>query len=171
MNSSANSIAKRVNIPTMDSMKVFIAIGCISAIIPIIMHASTTTTPSRSPIASSPCPFFTLCSENVNSGSVVPSATNINPINREGIPICIASACALSTTKWALNSIIATLAPNMKKCLSQWSFIWKGLWKYALSFSSTARNISPVKSRITPSSLDSTPLSPSSIGSSTSMTK
>ncbi len=81
------------------------------------MHASTMTVPQRSPIAISECPFLTLCSEKVNSGSVVPSATRTRPISMAGTPIPIARASELLTTKCALTIITAMLTKSIKPFL------------------------------------------------------
>ena len=171
MKSSANSTARKVKTPIIDSMNTFNIIGDINASIPIIMHASTTTTPNMSPTAMSPWPALTLWSENMNSGSVVPSATSTSPIIRDGIPISMESACALWTMKCALKSITAMLIPNIAKFFSQWSFIWKGLWKYCLSLSRTNMKPNPAARSIIPSRRDSTPFNPRIIGRSVRIAK
>lgn len=107
MNNNENTTANSVNTPTMLSMYRLTAIGIIRAVIPTIMHASTITVPQRSPIAMSEWPFLTLCSANVNSGSVVPSATITNPTSIAGTPIPSASASELLTMKCALAIIKA----------------------------------------------------------------
>lgn len=98
MNKSANPTANSVNSPTIESRKTFTVIGAIKASMPSTMHASTTTEPSKSPIAISACLLRTLCSEKVNSGSVVPKATSTSPIMKLGTPICVASECVLVNT-------------------------------------------------------------------------
>ncbi len=60
MKRSANTTATSVKTPMTDRMKTLIAIGEIRAVMPMMMHASTTTVPSRSPIAMSPWPLRTL---------------------------------------------------------------------------------------------------------------
>lgn len=93
------------------------AIGAMSAVKPTPMHASTMTVPHKSPIAISECPFLTLWSENVNSGSVVPSATRTSPIRIAGTPIPMASASALLKTKCALTTMTVMLAKSIKPFL------------------------------------------------------
>lgn len=117
MKISEKTTAKRVNMPMMLRIYRLIAIGAISAVKPTPRQASTITVPHKSPIAISECPFRTLCSEKVNSGSVVPSATRTSPMSMAGTPIPMASVSELLTIKCALTIMTAMLTKNTRPFL------------------------------------------------------
>lgn len=171
INISANTAAIAVKTPTIDSRNRLSVTGWISAVIPVMIVASTTTTPSRSPIASEECPFLMLCSENVNSGSVVPSAISTSPIIIAGIPMLMASVWLLVTIAVAAASISAALSMNIRVFLIKWLPSLYDLWKYSLSDRRTIMNVIPLMSSIAASILPSVPSSPSMIGSVVSPTK
>lgn len=97
MNTSANSTANITNVPIIVHSIIFSVTGFMRATIPSSMHESTITFPSKSPTARSACPFLMLCSEKLNSGSVVPRPISIAPSIICGTPNDIAIVLALST--------------------------------------------------------------------------
>ena len=118
MKRSANVAANAVNMPMMLKRNRLSVMGVISAVIPTMMVASTTTTPKMSPSASDACFFLMLCKEKVSSGSVVPSAVKTRPMRMVETPRPSASECALQTMACAARSMQVRLMMSARVFLN-----------------------------------------------------